>query len=484
MSIFKLNNSMFMQPKYLPPSSWTAHLPFAFWLIEEHKPKVLVELGTHAGASYMGFCQSVLENRTDTKCFAVDTWQGDEHAGYYGDDLYNTLKQHHDNEYAGFSQLLRMTFDDALGCFEDKSVDLLHIDGLHTYEAVSHDFKTWLPKMSEHGVIIFHDIMVRERNFGVWRLWHELNKKYPSFEFKHEHGLGVLIIGKNISKNILELCEQNSTEDRASTCRLFDTLGSKIKNNEQRAHFERLVVIRERSLLEIESKLATQVSIVNSSELQLKSQQEKTEQLANTLANLEQKIHNEIAEKLELISHHKHMQEQSKKEIQNLSSDFERKIASLSTALDSCQKETLSLKTKLDASEVRTNSYLNQISSLEESLKTSRIFITEIQKDFSEKTKHSQLVIELQSAKITAETDANAEAAKKFKQELSQQAKQARMEIDNLNMKIKKEAGSYTKMLAEQDIELELKKAEIDYMKTSKSWRITKLLRWFEQRTL
>ena len=248
MAEFLFADSMFAHPRYLPPSAWTGHLPFASWLIERCVPEVVVELGTHAGASYMGFCQAVYDHGLSTRCFAVDTWQGDEHAGYYGDEIYRVLKSDHDRDYAGFSQMLRMTFDDASSQFTDGSIDVLHIDGLHTYEAVRHDFETWLPKLSARSVVLFHDTAVRERNFGVWKLWAELRERYPGFEFTHASGLGVLMVSEEMPPPLRALAAAEADGALVHIRRLFENLGNAIETDLKRQHFERSVVIRDREL--------------------------------------------------------------------------------------------------------------------------------------------------------------------------------------------------------------------------------------------
>nr|WP_320051375.1 class I SAM-dependent methyltransferase [uncultured Desulfuromonas sp.] len=177
------------------PDAWVGHLPFAAWLVREYRPTIFVELGTHSGNSYFAFCQSVKAADLETKCYAVDTWQGDEHAGNYGDDIFSAVHQINQEKYAAFSRLLRMTFDEAVGSFSDGTIDLLHIDGLHTYEAVRHDFETWLPKLAPGALVLLHDSNVRERGFGVWKFWEELKERYPyHLEFNHSHGLGVVQI--------------------------------------------------------------------------------------------------------------------------------------------------------------------------------------------------------------------------------------------------------------------------------------------------
>ena len=187
---------LFARPSRLgQDSAWYGHLPFAGWLVRTLRPATLVELGTHAGVSYAGFCDEVARSGLATRCFAIDGWTGDEHAGFYGEEVLAGLRAFHDQRYGAFSRLLQLRFDEALQCFADGEIDLLHIDGRHFHDDVLHDYRAWLPKLSPGGIVLFHDTNVRERDFGVWRVWEALRREHPGFEFLHGHGLGVLAPG-------------------------------------------------------------------------------------------------------------------------------------------------------------------------------------------------------------------------------------------------------------------------------------------------
>jgi O-antigen biosynthesis protein len=200
-------------PYFISPlSAWNEHVPFAGWVVEAAQPRRIVELGVHIGVSYFAFCEAVRDFGLSTECFAVDHWLGDRHSGEYGEDVFKSVNDLNNERYLTFSTLLRKSFDDALEEFQSGAVDLLHIDGLHTYEAVKNDFEKWLPKMSRRGVVLLHDTAERKGDFGVYRLMNELRQQYSVFEFAHGHGLGVVAVGPSAPEAIARLTSLESED--------------------------------------------------------------------------------------------------------------------------------------------------------------------------------------------------------------------------------------------------------------------------------
>jgi len=182
-------------------NSWHGHLPFAYDLVALQRPSLIVELGVHFGDSYFTFCQAVSEQNIKCKCFGIDTWKGDHQCGEYGDEIWDKVRNYNNSNYEDFSSLIRNSFADAVTQFKDSSIDVLHIDGLHTYEAVKEDFTTWLPKVKKGGIVLLHDIEERKDGFGVHKFWEEIETSFPSFSFTHGHGLGVLINQSKVNQS-------------------------------------------------------------------------------------------------------------------------------------------------------------------------------------------------------------------------------------------------------------------------------------------
>jgi GT2 family glycosyltransferase len=223
-----ISAASFVQPDFLVDSAWHGHAPFAFWLVSAMRPCLTVELGVEAGFSYFVLCQAL--ESSQGRCVGIDTWEGDEHSGSYGEEVYESVASRN-CPYARHSTLVRATFEAALPDFEVGSIDLLHIDGCHHYEAVRRDFESWQEKLSSSAVVLFHDTSERLSGFGVWRLWEELTALYPSFEFVHGHGLGVLAHGASVATPVAELCALDPVgEVAAEVRRVYRELGDHVSD--------------------------------------------------------------------------------------------------------------------------------------------------------------------------------------------------------------------------------------------------------------
>ncbi len=273
------------------PSGWWGHVPFASWLLEACQPAMLVELGTHHGVSYAAFCEAVLRQGLLTRCYAVDHWRGDQHSGHYDDSVYEDLKSLNEQRYGAFSELIRKDFSAAAEEFADGSIDLLHIDGLHTYEAVAHDFGTWLPKLSRRGVVLFHDTNVYRDDFGVHRLFRELSQQYPSFEFLHGNGLGVLACGTEVPEAIARLCQSDDQRQTLAVRERFARLGFTWELQAREHDTQAQVQGLQQQVVALQKSVATQALILeerDAAHVQAQQLQQQVEALQKSVAEAHQ----------------------------------------------------------------------------------------------------------------------------------------------------------------------------------------------------
>ena len=186
--------------RYAP---WSGHRNFVYDFVVYFNPEVIVELGSHYGCSAFTFAQAIKDYNLDSKLYAIDTWAGDDYTrNDYENDVYSVFRDTVANFYQNQKiEMLRMTFDQASSKFQDKSIDVLHIDGSHHYEDVKHDFYSWLPKVKDDGIIFLHDIsedIVLDSKMGSNRFWNELKEVYNNtIEFDFSWGLGIIFLSEN-----------------------------------------------------------------------------------------------------------------------------------------------------------------------------------------------------------------------------------------------------------------------------------------------
>ena len=167
------------------------------------KPKTAIEIGTAAGGT-LYLLSKVLDD--DAKIVSIDLPGGE-----FGGELYQDWKKPIYKSFAKNNQQIfliredsqkKETLDQVRKLVGDK-IDLLLIDGDHTYTGVKNDFELYSQIVAEDGLIVFHDINQKLGNVEVWKLWDELKSKYETFEINtlgKEKGFGIGIIYHKPSK--------------------------------------------------------------------------------------------------------------------------------------------------------------------------------------------------------------------------------------------------------------------------------------------
>jgi predicted O-methyltransferase YrrM len=139
------------------PDGWTTDEELKFLAERAAISTDIAEIGCWKGRS-----TKVLLDNTKGKVYAIDHFKGtdkekDVWSGILadGEDIYAEFRKNVGNP--DNLEVLRMGSGDAAASIKDASLDMLFIDGDHTYSGVIQDIDNYLPKMRKGGTICGHD---------------------------------------------------------------------------------------------------------------------------------------------------------------------------------------------------------------------------------------------------------------------------------------------------------------------------------------
>ena len=149
-------------------------------LLQNIKPKVVLEIGTANGGSLFLFTRVA---QPDATLISIDLPRGPFGAGYptWKIPMYKSFTLPHQKIHLVRKNSHNVsTLDVIKNILDDGKVDFLFIDGDHTYEGVKRDFEMYSPLVGRGGIIAFHDIVPGSpENVGaVPRFWNEICNKY------------------------------------------------------------------------------------------------------------------------------------------------------------------------------------------------------------------------------------------------------------------------------------------------------------------
>ncbi len=162
--------------------------------------KTIVEIGTATGGTFYALCQAA---PSDAHIISIDLPGGPFGGGYDLNDV-QVFKT-----YAKAGQTIYFMPEDShtgdtkkglLDRLKGKKIDVLFIDGDHSYAGVKKDFELYEPLVAKGGIIIFHDICKHATapECEVEKFWNEIKDKYENKEIIDPEddewgGIGILI---------------------------------------------------------------------------------------------------------------------------------------------------------------------------------------------------------------------------------------------------------------------------------------------------
>ena len=164
-------------------------------LIATRKPKTVLEIGTALGGTLLLMCRLSDPNAT---IISLDLADRDLRYRGYREPIFRSFPRKRQKLHLVLADSHREeTKHRIANLLEDKRLDILFIDGDHSYGGVRSDFEMYSPFVRQGGIVIFHDIVEHspEKCCEVNRFWMELRQQYQYHEIIENPNQGWAGIG-------------------------------------------------------------------------------------------------------------------------------------------------------------------------------------------------------------------------------------------------------------------------------------------------
>ncbi|MFW9829947.1 MAG: class I SAM-dependent methyltransferase [Candidatus Thorarchaeota archaeon] len=192
--------------KFLPPMLYLASLQIRSELyqfgkiVASMKPKIIIEIGTANGGTL--FLLSKLSDINST-IISIDLPEKPYIGGidYKSKTFFKSFARNNQKVVIIRDDSHKLsTLEKIKKVLKNQEIDILFIDGDHTYKGVKKDFNMYGNLVKKEGIIVFHDIVevTIEENVDVNKFWNEVKKNYKYIEIVEDWnqdncGIGIII---------------------------------------------------------------------------------------------------------------------------------------------------------------------------------------------------------------------------------------------------------------------------------------------------
>ena len=175
-------------------STWSEYAPLCYWLVEQVRPPIIVEIGPPELGSASSFCYALDRlNLRSSLCYSIRDAEVESSSGF----PIQAEKDEPRKQRVNRQDILSVGYEKP-EIIRGKTIDILSIADVDLI-AAHVDLRLWLETVSEDAVVLVQGIGPEIASRRTRSIWRDLSHGRASLEFYHGRGAGLVLERKSQS---------------------------------------------------------------------------------------------------------------------------------------------------------------------------------------------------------------------------------------------------------------------------------------------